>query len=320
MQKKRFLVVSGIVISLFFLWLSFKDFKINEIWDVLKNLQPLWLIGGIFLFLFSHFLRGIRWKLILAPSYQLSFKNSLGALFISLLGNNIFPWKLGDIWRILLVKKKGNISRLAAGSSLFLERIYDGLSILLIIWFSILFFHTSVPPLINKTIFYFGIFILASIILMIFFYHFFTEKIKSLEDNSLWKKLFSGISLLENPKASLALVTFSLIIWIIETLSYGAFIKAFSFHISFSLLALLIFVVNVALLIPAAPGYIGTFEYAMILAFSAFGVSKNSGLTIALVIHFLRYISTSTVGLYFLSTWHLKLPPPKQLSLNKNQQ
>jgi hypothetical protein len=319
MNKKRFLIILSILVSSFFLYLSFKDFKIKEIWEVLKKLQPQWIFGGIFLFLFSHFLRGIRWKLMLSSPHNLTFKTSQGALFISLFGNNIFPLKLGDIWRVFLVKKRDNISRISAGSSLILERIYDGLSILLIIWLSILFFHTSVPIIIKKIIFYFGIFILSSLSILTISFRLFSKKLQLIDSNSFLRKFFSGISLLNSSRANFSLIVFSFVIWSIETLSYGFFIKAFNFEISIPFLALIIFTVNIALLIPAAPGNLGTFEYSMILATSAFGITKNSGLSLALVIHFLRYISTNFVGLAFLSSWHINLSSAKELISNKSQ-
>jgi len=312
MDRKKILFIFSILVSLIFVWLSFRNFNFIELWELIKKLRLHWLLVGIFLFLFSHFLRGIRWKLILIPSHRIPLITSQGVIFINLLGNNIFPLKFGDLWRIILLKKKENISRLSAGSSLVLERIYDGLSILLIIWSSILLFQSSIPIFKNKVVFYFGLFIFASFILLIFAFRIFSPKIQSLDDNSVLKKIFSGIKLLRDSKSLLSMALFSLSIWLIETLSYGAFLKAFGLNVSYSLLAQIIFMVNVALLIPAAPGNIGTFEYSMILATSAFGISKSSGLTIALVAHFLRYISVNVIGLFFLSAWHMKLFPFKK--------
>jgi len=64
----------------------------------------------------------------------------------------------------------------------------------------------------------------------------------------------------------------SIIIWLLETLKYWFVMHAFPFEVSFLVLMLMNGIVNLATTLPAAPGYIGTFDAPGIEVLEAFGV------------------------------------------------
>ena len=60
--------------------------------------------------------------------------------------------------------------------------------------------------------------------------------------------------------------------------------------------------INLAILIPASNANIGTYEYAVVLALSLFGVHKELALSFALALHFLEIILVLLGGIiYYLS-------------------
>jgi len=59
---------------------------------------------------------------------------------------------------------------------------------------------------------------------------------------------------------------------------------------------------------PSVPGRIGIFEYAVILALSAFGIAKNDALSYALMLHVVAYLPKILIGFFFFGSLRLAGP------------
>ena len=64
----------------------------------------------------------------------------------------------------------------------------------------------------------------------------------------------------------------SIVIWLMETVKYWFVMQAFDFRVSFLVLMLMNGLVNLATSLPAAPGYVGTFDWPGIETLKTFGV------------------------------------------------
>lgn len=73
--------------------------------------------------------------------------------------------------------------------------------------------------------------------------------------------------------------------------------------------------VNLSILIPSAPGYVGVFQGATILAFGAFGLSEEVALSYSVVVHALQYVSVTVIGLAVLATYGISLASVRQESM-----
>jgi uncharacterized membrane protein YbhN (UPF0104 family) len=58
-------------------------------------------------------------------------------------------------------------------------------------------------------------------------------------------------------------------------------------------------VVNISIMLPAAPGYVGTFHLACQQAVTLFGVSGSKALSFALILHISNFIPITLVGFYY---------------------
>jgi len=65
---------------------------------------------------------------------------------------------------------------------------------------------------------------------------------------------------------------------------------------SMFIMVLLVF----AVMVPASPGFIGTYHYACFMGLSAFGIPKATSLSIALIIHGLSFFPVTIAGFYHL--------------------
>lgn len=66
-KRKPFRIGVGIGISLFFLWMVFKDIEFQEIIQDIKEIQALWLIPAIICYFAGVWVRTARWRILLRP-------------------------------------------------------------------------------------------------------------------------------------------------------------------------------------------------------------------------------------------------------------
>ena len=59
--------------------------------------------------------------------------------------------------------------------------------------------------------------------------------------------------------------------------------------------------------VPAAPGYVGTYHYAVIAALALFGIEDDSARALAIVLHLMNYLIYTPIGAWYLIKAGLKL-------------
>jgi uncharacterized protein (TIRG00374 family) len=120
----------------------------------------------------------------------------------------------------------------------------------------------------------------------------------------------SGLRALREPRALAEIGLLSCLIWSVEALSY--YLLMVGFHTAIGALALpaaffLTVVINLGIMIPSAPGYVGTFEAAGIAALTPFGVAEESALALTIVAHAVQWLLVTTIGAGLLARGGLSL-------------
>jgi len=84
--------------------------------------------------------------------------------------------------------------------------------------------------------------------------------------------------------------------------------RAFRLDLSFWPALFVLLAAQAGALPPSVPGRIGIFEYAVILALSAFGIAKNDALSYALMLHVVAYLPKILIGFFFFGSLRLASP------------
>lgn len=121
-------------LGIFLICWSLKGLSIsdkNEIVDALKK-GKLWLIvPGFLLLLFSHFVRALRWRLLIKSlGYNTTKTNVFFAVLIGYLGNQAVP-RLGEVLRCSTLTRYEKIPFDKLLGTVILERIIDAITLLL---------------------------------------------------------------------------------------------------------------------------------------------------------------------------------------------
>lgn len=144
------LVVGGVVIAGVCLWIA-SVLDLERVWLTLQNVDYLFALLSIPPVIASHWLRAVRWKVMLSSDPQLqavSLLDLFSGVMIGYTANNIIP-RSGELLRPLVVARRHNVSPWLLVASVIAERLIDVIQLLAFIGVGLLLLpeimHTALP-------------------------------------------------------------------------------------------------------------------------------------------------------------------------------
>lgn len=304
----------GIAISAIFLYLAFRGQDFGEIGEALRQTAIWWVLPALVLYFIGVYLRAIRWRILLrtvAPDA------TTGKLFpiiiIGFMANNILPLRAGEIVRSVVIGKEFGVRKTSALATIAVERIFDGITMLGFLAFSMIFVSLT-SELQHLAIISFLVFagLLLAMLLLTFAGDFVTRVLQlvlgPLPDavgeraEQLAESFLSGLGVLKSRGDLAKVVGTSIGAWTLEASMYYLLAIGFGAQVrdvmTGAVTLLTTGVANLSTLIPGAPGYIGQFEYGVKLVLNgAFGIPESQALAYALLVHAALYFPITLLGL-----------------------
>lgn len=266
----------NIGISLFFLDLVFAQLNLQQVGGALAGARW-WLLVPSVLALLAHLIIRIwRWQWILRPMGRIPFGPAFRAGMIGIGGNMVLPARAGEFLRAYVIGRSTGISKTGAFATLVVERIFDGLTMLLIL-VGLVLFGVNDPRLQQIGMLGAAFYLLALVGVVVFmarkswFDQLVTRFLPAAPAErvlGLLGAFASGLESLRDGK-QLAMVTLtSLLTWAFIPLSFWPVLLAFDFHVPVPFFGAVLMLPMLAfgLTIPGAPGGLGLFEGAGYLA------------------------------------------------------
>jgi uncharacterized membrane protein YbhN (UPF0104 family) len=110
-------------------WWAFRDTNWQEQWQSLRSANYWWLIPYFSILLVIHLCRTLRWGSLLSGMERVRFRQLNEAAGIGFMMLLLLPLRLGEFARPFLIGQRSSIRRSAAMTSVVMERIIDGMSI-----------------------------------------------------------------------------------------------------------------------------------------------------------------------------------------------
>ncbi len=152
--------------------------------------------------------------------------------------------------------------------------------------------------------------------------HFFKKLpyVAFLEKLAFFKKLidnfYAGFFQLEGQVNIIKVITLTVLIWLAQCLWIYALFHCIGMTTNYNLGIEAIFItvvmMGIAAMLPATPGYIGTFHLMVVLGLTQMGVSKSVALSYAILAHAHSVIWAILIGLYSLWQINMKMPLDSQ--------
>ncbi|MBU0493952.1 MAG: flippase-like domain-containing protein [Chloroflexi bacterium] len=313
------------LISLVFLALALYNIDLGAVAQALSTANYWFLVPATLITLLGYGIRTVRWQAILYPSLEEGHRPGFVRLFpvlvIGFAANNVLPFRAGEFVRAYVLGRREGISASLSFATIVLERVMDGLTLVFYLLVAALLVPLPDwgPQVILAAIILFGGAIGALGLLL------FQERLAlrlldtvlrpvpagvQARVRGLTTSFIAGLRSLRGLRNLLVIAGLSLASWACEIAAYTCLIAGFDLPLNDLLRlaagTLTMVVVNLGNLIPAAPGYVGTFEAAGRLAMSAFpAVAPEAGLGVILVSHAMQYILITALGFVFL--WQMGL-------------
>ncbi len=296
--KQRLLHSSGLIISLVFIYLIFRDSKISDVIKIISSTSMLYAFLVALLSLALVVFKTLRWKMILDKSGIMPYKDLLKINFISHMFNVLLPFRAGEVLQVFLTRSKGNIKKTNIAGSLVLNKFMELLSILILFYILVLFVDTTIPEIWLKPIKYLVIF---SILFLVLFGFRIININKIPEPTNKILKVthgfFKSLTHIGNKTLLIKSLLLSLFVWAIELFMIYLLLLSFGINTPIWAPILLVVGINLAILIPATSGSFGPYEFSIILVLGFFSVSKETAIAFAITLHFLEIIFVLLAGL-----------------------
>ena len=303
----------SLIVSLGFLWYALGDLHLGEVWAALRGANYWWLIPGVVVYFVSVWFRAWRWGFLLRGSKRVSANRLFPVVVIGYMGNDILPFRLGEVLRAYVLWRKEGINVGTTLTTAVLERLFDGLTMVLFVLFSLLFIPLSVflkRLVVVASAVFFGalvvfLFLAAQPDLLRRIAQVLTGRLVPARFRSpflgLVEGVVEGLESLRSGWDVLVIFGVTLWVWVLETAKYWLVSFAFAdLHLPYIAVLLMGGAVNLLTALPSLPGYIGTFESG-IKILEGMGAPSSSAGSYILVLHAILLLPVTLLGLVFMA-------------------
>jgi uncharacterized protein (TIRG00374 family) len=254
---------------------------------------------------------------MLRPLKVISLRRLFPVVVIGYMGNNIYPARAGELLRSYILKRREAVPVSASLATVVLERLFDGLVMLLFVFAALPF--TPLPQGYTVLVTFFSLaFVAALLVFLLLASH--PERLSRLYGRSVdllvparmrpkihdtFDRFIDGLQSLRSPRDLALIFLSSALIWLTETCKYWFVMHAFPFHVSFTVLMLMTAVVNLFTTLPSTPGYVGTFDVPGIAVLTAAGVPPEIAAGYTVVLHVALWLPVTLLGLVFMLLEHV---------------
>jgi len=311
-RKRWLFLILGLVVSSGLLWFALRDLQWAEIQAALLGANYWWLIPGVAVYFISVWFRSWRWGFLLRGSKRVSANRLYPIVVIGYMGNDILPFRLGEVLRAYVLWRKEEISVGTTLTTAVLERLFDGLTMVLFVLVGLLFVPLS--AFLSRLVTVASIVFLGALAVFLFLAarpdllrrvahavigRLIPERFRDplLE---LVEGVIDGLKSLRSGRDVLIVFAVTVWVWVLETIKYWLVSFAFDLHLPYPGILLMGGAVNLLTALPSLPGYIGIFETG-IKILEGIGVPSGPAGSYVLILHAILLIPVTLLGLVFMA-------------------
>ena len=309
-------------IGVFFAWLSLKNLdkkNLSQIKDAVRNARH-WLIIPVFaILLASHFIRGLRWRLLIEPmGYNVSKKNAFFAVLIGYFTNQAVP-RLGEVVKCTVLNRYEKVPVDKLIGTIILERLIDAITLVIVFGITLaiqphiyeqiidtMFKHDAATGEAPKKIATWLLALIGIAVIAIAVAAWMIIKKKTFADvidqlKKIWKSVWQGISAIQHLKKRGQFILLTIILW--STYLLGGYIgfkalqqtEMYGIREAFTVLS----AGSIGMIIPT-PGGIGAYAYLVQKTMQLYGLDEFTALAFGWILWLVQTAVIVIGGLFSL--------------------
>lgn len=303
----------GLVISLLAIYFIVSQVDLNRLGTALVTARYIYLVPAGLLLVVALVPRAIRWRVLLNETIPL--KRAFSILNVSYLVNGVLPLRMGEVARAVLASRVDPpVPVLKSASSIIVERMLDLLAVLVLLGFALATSPTLPDDYRAAALFFIPLLVAAFGVLIVLASQrtrlhavlaAVVRRVAVLQrlNVTAWVDHFlDGLLPLTRPALLFQALFWTGVSWGFSVAAGYILMFAFYEQASWSATALYIAAAAFVIAVPAVPGNIGTYEWAIMLAMSAVGygaATDPTNISFGVVVHALNlgvYAVMGTLG------------------------
>jgi len=317
--KPRLLLMwGGIVVSLLFIYLTFRGTDFGALSAALGRSNYWMLVPALLVLGVAIVLRAVRWRLLISREHRPSTADVTRALLVGYLFNSILPARAGEAVRVVFLRQRAGTPKFVALGTVIAERAIDVLTLLVLLFVA--------APVVPNTdwlprVVALGAVFFVVIAAVFIAFSFYGERPARLLLRPLGMlprmsrdrielaaaNLMRGLSAFRSPAVAFPAFALTAASWLLIAFASWICMRGFDLRLGFSAAVLVVVAINLAMILPSGPAGIGVFEAATLTALHPFDVDRAQALSYALVLHGLNVVPFIIAG-YLVLQHHALVP------------
>jgi len=290
-------VIGSLVLGFALIGVLFYFADLGEMLAIIGDLSPIWIVAATLLYTVNWLIRGVRWKIILAEmDYGLTLLESTALTLLGNLANLFIPAKMGDLARVVALKRKVKTPITKGLVSVGVDRFSDfvGVLVLAILSFILLPQTLNMPEWVTQLIVSaVAVSAVAGAVIL------FVAKTRVRDFVKHHKRIHSmaeGLASISHKRVLAEILALSIVLWFLEAvIAYMVFLST-GHKASIVVVVFAIMVANLTKTLPVTPGAIGVYEGVMAGIFVAAGLPYELGLFVSIADHAIKNAFTLAAG------------------------
>lgn len=319
MKSRSLRIALSIAFSAVLLYFAVRDVHWGEAFAAMRAANYFWVVLMLPLTVWTLYIRAQRWRVFLSAVGVPPMRPLVSATNIGFLANMVLPLRIGEVVRPVLLSRRAALPLSGVLASVLLERIFDMFTILFL--FGVSASLVTVSDQVRQWGWMLSglAFTVAALIVVIRVQERLFLRIARWVTDRLPEKAGKGaysfaegfvkaLEMLDSPMAYVRAFGWSLYLWIAISLVYV--LGFWAFHLDVPALRgalVLTTLVAIAVSVPSAPGFIGSFQLGCVIGMRIFGVPESPALAFSIVLHLTQFIGIIGAGLYSLWSENISL-------------
>lgn len=299
-KRSAIKILISFILAFVILYFFISSAKIDKLYEILSKVNLVFILIALLIFYIMVLIKGLRWKILLS---NIGFKEKLSSIteiyFLGQFANTLLPARTGDFYRAHLMKTNFGIARTNALGTIFVERLFDVIFMLILLFLSaIAVFGRNIPKVTKELIV--ALIILVVIVLILFLV---IKKQKKLLLKILPKKLKyiihnfeSSASTSLNFKTIPQIFLLTLTLWALELSIFYFISVAIGLKLTVFLMLFIILMSNTLMMIPITPSGLGFVEMGIASVLFFVGIERNIAVSVALLYSTVGYWNQLVFG------------------------
>jgi uncharacterized protein (TIRG00374 family) len=310
---------SGLAVTALFLALAIRAVEWADVLRAFREAQFFpWAPLSLAMYVGGLFIRGERCRLLVARQRAIPVVVATNIVVLGNGINNMLPGRVGEFARAAALAGRTGSSYVQALTVVFLERVLDGLAIVLA--FVIAALVLPVPTWLQSAAALAAVIFLVAlggIALATVF-----PSLPPLLAGRWLRRLparvrefalrfaldtVRAVAPLRDPVLTVRIAALSVAIWLVDALAFLLLFPAFSIPFSPLGALLVMAATNLGVLLPSSPSFAGPFHYFCMQALAALGVAAGAALSYAISLHVLIHVPFIFWAMALIAAWGIRI-------------